>query len=220
MWDSLSKIGEGLLGAGGHLGGSALSYSLMKKEAKRNRDFQERMARHSHRYEMEDLRKAGLNPILTGKYGGAAAPSGSVAGVPDFGQAASSAMSALRLKNETELIGAQKEKIEKETAMLGKGLPGAVVGERVGVILDKLIDRLEDLSPAQAAATAKDAAAKVKEEVIRSVSPDDPRDIIDEYKGFKESGGSYLEWVRKKRKSDDGDDRIWKKRRRGATGGW
>lgn len=39
--------------------------------------FQERMARNAHQYEVEDLRKAGLNPILSAKYGGSATPPGS-----------------------------------------------------------------------------------------------------------------------------------------------
>lgn len=50
-----------------------------KQEAKDLRDWQEYMSNTAHQREMEDLKKAGLNPILTGKYGGASTPAGAMA---------------------------------------------------------------------------------------------------------------------------------------------
>lgn len=47
-------------------------------EAQRNREFQERMTRNKHTYEVEDLIRAGLNPILSAT-AGSAVPSGSMA---------------------------------------------------------------------------------------------------------------------------------------------
>lgn len=46
-----------------------------------NRDWQERMSNSAHQREVEDLKKAGLNPVLsiTGSSGGASTPSGSSA---------------------------------------------------------------------------------------------------------------------------------------------
>lgn len=48
-------------------------------EAQKNRDWQERMARNAHRYEVEDLIAAGLNPVLSSGGQGAYVGSGAVA---------------------------------------------------------------------------------------------------------------------------------------------
>jgi len=52
-----------------------------KKEAKRNRAFQEQMSSSAYQRSMADMKKAGLNPILAGKLGGASTPGGSKANI-------------------------------------------------------------------------------------------------------------------------------------------
>lgn len=49
------------------------------REAEKNREWQERMARNAHQYEVEDLIKAGLNPVLSAGGQGAFVGNGAVA---------------------------------------------------------------------------------------------------------------------------------------------
>lgn len=56
-----------------------IAMNFEAEEAQKNRDFQERMARNSYQYAVEDLKAAGLNPILAATNGGASTPSGASA---------------------------------------------------------------------------------------------------------------------------------------------
>lgn len=68
---------EGLIGAGLGAVGSVASSAMNIAEARRNRDWQERMANTAHQREVADLRAANLNPILgfSRGMGGADTPS-------------------------------------------------------------------------------------------------------------------------------------------------
>jgi hypothetical protein len=79
--------------------------------------FQERMSRYAHRYEVQDLRKAGLNPILSGTGGaGSATPSGSTARMEnEKGAGVSSALDALSTITQALLTSKQADKTRAET---------------------------------------------------------------------------------------------------------
>lgn len=86
----------GLLGGGLSGIGSAISGAGGQASARAQMAFQERMYRHRYRYTMQDLRKAGLNPILAGEVGGGSAPSGAGYTIPNplesMGNSAKSAL--------------------------------------------------------------------------------------------------------------------------------
>lgn len=97
----------------GGIGGSILSGIFGRSSAKRSMAFQEKAARSAHQWEVEDLRKAGLNPILSATGGsGASVGGGAMPQTPDF---TSSALGAMRLKQEIINMKAMKEKTDAET---------------------------------------------------------------------------------------------------------
>ncbi len=77
--------------------------------------FQERMSNTAHQREIKDLRLAGLNPILSAKYGGASTPSGAQPNIEDeIAPAIASAQQARRLH--VEIANVREEtKVKKET---------------------------------------------------------------------------------------------------------
>lgn len=67
------------LGAAGSIGQGLVSSAFNAWQAGKNREFQERMSNTAHQREVADLRKAGINPILSAKLGGASTPPGATA---------------------------------------------------------------------------------------------------------------------------------------------
>ena len=59
-----------------------------------NRKFQERMTKNRYQYQMADMKKAGLNPILASGQAPPGAPPGAMASIPDFGKSFSGGYSA------------------------------------------------------------------------------------------------------------------------------
>lgn len=97
--------------------GSGISSMMGASSAKKQMKFQKRMSNTAHQREMADLKKAGLNPLLTGKYGGSSTPTG-VAFTPenplkDAGQTASAYGS---LKQAKPLVTAQVNSQNATTA--------------------------------------------------------------------------------------------------------
>lgn len=113
---SLSGLGS----AGGDLAGSLLSGYYNRKEASKNRLWQEMMSGTSYQRAAKDLEAAGLNRILA-LGDGASTPGGSAASIssPSLGssyQHGSSARSQRDLMEiQTELANAQKGKTENES---------------------------------------------------------------------------------------------------------
>lgn len=115
----MSIIGGALIGGAANLVGSLFGNNSAKKESSRNREFQERMAKNAHQYEVSDLKAAGLNPLLSAGGSGASTPSGSQANINtpklDLTQYANSAADTKNKSTQNELLEAQINNVNAQT---------------------------------------------------------------------------------------------------------
>ena len=79
-----SPLGGAATSLLGGVGQGLGSYKSAQKQMK----FQREMSNTAIQRQMADMRKAGINPILAGKYGGASTPSGASYSIPNIGSAA------------------------------------------------------------------------------------------------------------------------------------
>lgn len=110
----------GLVSGGLNLLGGVFGNESSARQADINRQFQSDMSGTAHQREVDDLRKAGLNPILSARGSGASTPSGSAAAQVNpvghsFDNAVSSALAVRKQKAEIDLINSQNDKVKAET---------------------------------------------------------------------------------------------------------
>lgn len=102
-------------------GGAYLQNQQAKKAAKRQMGFQAHMSNTAVQRQMADMRKAGINPILAAKYGGASTPSGAMYTPSNIGAAAMQGYqqysSAKQMQAQSKVAEAQVQQIKQQTKL-------------------------------------------------------------------------------------------------------
>lgn len=104
-------------GALGFLGGKETSRNNARNQQnfEANLAFQKETAKNAHQWEVNDLKKAGLNPILSATGGSGAKASGG-SSLPDKQNKVATAIQMKNAVSQTKLLDAQTRKTDAETA--------------------------------------------------------------------------------------------------------
>jgi hypothetical protein len=157
-------IESALITAGANLLGSHMRNKEAKKASARQMAFQRDMSDTSYQRGMEDMRKAGLNPILAGKVGGASTPTGSTYNPENV------ATSAVQAYNATNLT-AQQARNQRLDADLKQLDYNAL--KKAGLSPMMMRHTVLNQAGSEAYSNAKQIYSSVKKELLPKIIQDD-----------------------------------------------
>lgn len=153
FWSAVGAIGGGLLG----MFGAKDKNEAEIASAREQMAFQERMSNTAHQREIADLQKAGLNPILSAKLGGASSPAGASPNlVNTMEPLANSAMSLADKAYNFKVQSAQVDNMKLQNDLLKTQIEANTIAnartglftpayESGGKIIDKLVGGVNGL---------------------------------------------------------------------------
>ena len=106
---------QGILGLGVNYMGAKQEQRWAKQASRVQMDFQERMSNTAYQRAMSDMKKAGINPIMVSKLGGASTPTGAMATTPKLGNMGSEAIKNMATAKGMQLTNSQIKNTDAST---------------------------------------------------------------------------------------------------------
>jgi hypothetical protein len=132
----MEPLSAAIMGGASLLGGM-MQNKAAKNAAARQMAFQEDMSNTSYQRGMEDMKKAGLNPILAGKFGGASTPSGSTYQPQNVAtNAVNQYLQTKQNEANVELTNANTGKVQAETKVIND-TNNSLLGRNVEYVKDQ-----------------------------------------------------------------------------------
>jgi len=150
----------------GRLIGTEMTNRSNARQARANRDFQERMSNTSYQRAVVDMKAAGINPMLAAKVGGASTPAGAVAQVADYGQSYSEGR---KVDLQRELNKSQV-KATNEQANLYSAQAAKARAETITEMTRPELNRAQTSSALSSAGQADQAVQESKQRVAKMLS--------------------------------------------------